>query len=115
MIAKEQILDSIQFVVNNSKYVRIKEENIEKVINLLKESKQGPLLISNYLDLKKYSENQILIYMILCESLNFCYWDSEIEWKIEYKGEWYSGTFGLFYSISKRNTKLTFLKAKQRF
>lgn len=101
MIAKEQILDSIQFVVNNSKYVRIKEENIEKVINLLKESKQGPLLISNYLDLKKYSENQILIYMILCESLNFCYWDSEIEWKIEYKGEWYSGTFGLFYSISK--------------
>lgn len=60
-----------------------------------------PWLNSDYLDLEKYSENQILIYMILCESLNFCYWDSDIKWKIEYKGEWYSGSFGLFYAISK--------------
>lgn len=101
MITKEQILNSIQFVVNNSSHVRIKEGNIENVINLLNESKKEPWLNSDYLDLEKYSENQILIYMILCESLNFCYWDSDIKWKIEYKGEWYSGSFGLFYAISK--------------
>jgi len=39
--------------------------------------------------------------LILCESLNFCYWDSDIKWKIEYKGKWYFGSFGLFYAISK--------------
>ena len=101
MITKEQILNSIQFVVNNSSHVTIKEENIENVVNLLKESKKEPWLNSDYLDLEKYSQDQILIYMILCESLNFCYWDSDIKWKIEYKGEWYSGSFGLFYAISK--------------
>ena len=35
MITKEEILNSIQFVVNNSKYVKIKEENIENAINLV--------------------------------------------------------------------------------
>ena len=101
MITKEQILNSIQFVVNNSSHVTIKEENIKNVVNLLKESKKEPWLNSDYLDLEKYSQDQILICMILCESLNFCYWDSDIKWKIEYKGEWYSGSFGLYYAISK--------------
>lgn len=101
MISKEQILNSIQFVVNNSSYVKIKEKNIENVINLLKESKKEPWLNSDYLDLEKYTEDQIITYMLLCESLNFCYWDSDIKWKIEFKGEWYSGSFGLFYAVSK--------------
>lgn len=101
MITKEQILNSIQFVVNNSKYVKIKEENIENAINLITNNEKKSWLNSDLLDLNKYSQNQIIMYLILCESLNFCYWDSDIKWKIEYKGEWYSGSFGLFYGISK--------------
>lgn len=101
MITKEKMLNSIQFVVDNSSYVRINEKNIENVISLLKESKKESWLDSNYLDLEKYSQDQILMYMILCESLNFCYWDSNVKWKMEYRGEWYSGSFGLFYAISK--------------
>lgn len=101
MITKEEILNSIQFVVNNSKYVKIKEENIENAINLVTNNEKKSWLNSDLLDLNKYSQNQIIMYLILCESLNFCYWDSDIKWKIEYKGEWYSGSFGLFYGISK--------------
>jgi hypothetical protein len=101
MITKEEILNSIQFVVNNSKYVKIKEENIENAINLITNNEKKSWLNSDLLDLNKYSQNQIIMYLILCESLNFCYWDSDIKWKIEYKGEWYSGSFGLFYGISK--------------
>lgn len=101
MITKEQILNSIQFVVNNSKYVKIKEENIENAINLITNNEKKSWLNSDLLDLNKYSQNQIIMYLILCESLNFCYWNSDIKWKIEYKGEWYSGSFGLFYGISK--------------
>lgn len=101
MITKEEILNSIQFVVNNSKYVKIKEENIENAINLVTNNKKKSWLNSDLLDLNKYSQNQIIMYLILCESLNFCYWDSDIKWKIEYKGEWYSGSLGLFYGISK--------------
>ena len=101
MIAKEELLNSIQFVVNNSKYVKIKEENIENAINLVTNNEKKSWLNSDLLDLNKYSQNQIIMYLILCESLNFCYWDSDIKWKIEYKGEWYSGSLGLFYGISK--------------
>ena len=101
MITKEEILNSIQFVVNNSKYVKIKEENIENAINLVTNNEKKSWLNSDLLDLNKYSHNQIIMYLILCESLNFCYWDSDIKWKIEYKGEWYSGSLGLFYGISK--------------
>lgn len=101
MITKEEILNSIQFVVNNSKYVKIKEDNIENAINLVTNNEKKSWLNSDLLDLNKYSQNQIIMYLILCESLNFCYWDSDIKWKIEYKGEWYSGSLGLFYGISK--------------
>lgn len=101
MITKEQILDSIKYVVENSKYVKINQENINNALNLLKENKKTPWLNSDYLDLDNFSQEQILMYIILCESLNFCYWGTDIKWKIEYKGEWYSGSYGLFYAISK--------------
>ena len=101
MITREKILDSIKYVVDNSNYVVINRNNIDNVISLLKESKREPWLNSDYLDLENFSQEQILFYLILCESLNFCYWDFDIKWKIEYKDEWYSGSFGLFYAISK--------------
>lgn len=101
MITREKVFESIKYVVDNSKYVSINEKNIDNVIPLLKENKKEPWLNSDYLDIEKFSQKQILIYLILCESLNFCYWDSDVKWKIEYKGELYSGSFGLFYAISK--------------
>lgn len=101
MLTRDKIFESIQYVVNNSKYVSINEKNIGNVIPLLKENKKEAWLNSDYLDIESFSQEQILMYLILCESLNFCYWDSDIKWKIEYKGEWYSGSFGLFYAILK--------------
>ena len=100
-LTNEEILNSIKHVVDNSKYVSINENNIDIVIPILKEKKKEPWLNSDYLDIENFLQEQILMYLILCESLNFCYWDSDIKWKIEYKDEWYSGSFGLFYAISK--------------
>lgn len=101
MLTRDKIFESIKYVVDNSKYVRINDKNIENVIPLLKRGKKESWLNSDYLDIENFSQEQVLMYLILCESLNFCYWDSDIKWKIEYKGEWYSGSFGLFYAISK--------------
>ena len=101
MLTRDKIFESIKYVVDNSKYVKINDKNIEKVIPFLKGSKKESWLNSDYLDIENFSQEQILMYLILCESLNFCYWDSDIKWKIEYKSEWYSGSFWLFYAISK--------------
>lgn len=100
-LTQEKIIESIKYVVDNSKYVSINENNIDSVIPLLKDNRKDSWLNSDYLDIDKFSQEQILMYLILCESLNFCYWDSEVKWKVEYKGKWYSGSFGLFYAISK--------------
>ena len=103
MITKDQILSSIKYVVDNSKYVHINEDNINKAINLLNtsENKKQSWLDSNNLDIKTLTQKEIIIYFILCESLNFSFWNSDIKWKIEFKKEWYSGSFGLFYAIEK--------------
>ena len=84
MITREKILDSIKYVVDNSNYVVINRNNIDNAISLLKESKKEQWLNSDYLGLENFSQEQVLFYLILCESLNFCYWDSDIKWKIEY-------------------------------
>ncbi len=52
MITKEETLNSIQFVVNNSKYVKIKEENIENAINLVTNNEKKSWLNSDLLDFK---------------------------------------------------------------
>jgi len=101
MLERSEMLSKIKYVVDNSKSVNINRHAIKNVISLLSESKKEPWLNSDYLDLDKYTTREIMIYLILCESLNFCYWGSSPKWKIEYKGNWYSGSFGLFYSISK--------------
>lgn len=101
MITNEKIINSIKYVVDNSKYVSINIKNIDSVISLLYENKKESWLDSSNLKIKKFSQKQILIYLILCESLNFCYWDSNIKWKIKYNDEWYSGSIGLFYAIYK--------------
>ena len=101
MITNEKIINSIKYVVDNSKYVSINIKNIDSVISLLYENKKESWLDSRNLKIKKFSQKQILIYLIICESLNFCYWDSNIKWKIKYNDEWYSGSIGLFYAIYK--------------
>lgn len=101
MITREKILDSIKFVVDNSEYVKINIDNLENAINLLDGNKNSSWLDNEELDIKSFSDRKKILYLILCESLNFCYWDTDVKWKIEYNGEWYSGSFGLFYAILK--------------
>lgn len=45
MITHEKILDSIKYVVDNSKYVNINQENMDNVIPILKENKNEPSLL----------------------------------------------------------------------
>ena len=78
---REAILDSIKFVVENSDYVRINRDNIDKAVELLRGKKGETWLNSNTLGIDGFSEEQKLRYFILCESLNFCYWDSTPEWE----------------------------------
>lgn len=101
MITREKIVDSIDYVVNQSNYVSINKENISSVLPLLSGIRKTSWLNSDVLDLSKLDEEQVILYFLLCESFNFCFWDSDIKWKIEYHGEWYSGSYGVFYAVAR--------------
>lgn len=98
MISKEVIFNSIKYVVDNSKHVSIDRSKISDVIKLIHPKEHSSWIDDNEM---KYTDEQKIIYLVLCESLNFCYWDSDVKWKIEYNGNWYSGSYGLCYAISK--------------
>ena len=42
----------------------------------------------------------MLIFLLLCESINFCYW-LEPNWKIEYENNIYKGSIAMFLSMKK--------------
>ena len=109
MITRKVIVDSIYYVVNHSNYVFINKANISSVLPLLTGTRKTSWLNSDILDLSKLNEEQIILYFLLCESFNFCFWDSDIKWKIEFHGEWHSGSYGVFYAVAKaiENGKLS--------
>ena len=99
-VTKKKIIDSIKYVVDNSEYVSINYENIKNSLPLLNGSNKEAWL-HDFIDVNKYNDKEKIIFLILCESMNFCFWDSPIKWKVEYNDKYYSGSFGVFYALSK--------------
>lgn len=99
MITREKIMSSIKYVVDNAKDVKINIDNIDKAIDLLIQKQKDDWLKNDFLVLENFTQEQTIMYLIICESLNFCFWDSDIKWQIEYNGRWLSGSYGLFYAI----------------
>ena len=99
-VTRKKIIDSIKYVVDNSEYVSINYDNIKNSLPLLNGDNKKAWL-HDFIDIDKYTDKEKIIFLILCESMNFCFWDSPIKWKIEYKNNYYSGSFGVFYALSK--------------
>lgn len=91
-------LKNINFVVDHSKYVKINRKVIKKLADSFEMSKVEHL----FMDLsKKYSEKEMLKFLLLCESINFCYW-MEPNWQIEYDNNIYKGSIAMFLSMKKQ-------------
>lgn len=101
MITRDKILNSIQYVVRHSRYVKLHSEKISAVFPFLVSSDKEGWFDSSILANKEFNEEELAFYFLLCESLNFCFWDSDVKWKIEFHNHWYSGSYGLFFAILK--------------
>ncbi len=86
MLTQEEILKSIKYVVDNANFVHIKKENIFETISNLKDFAKY-WLSPDKLGINKLNEQDKIKYLIIGESLNFCFWDTPIKWKIEYNEE----------------------------
>ncbi len=85
------VKESTRFVVKNAKSVKINKENIAKLAEVWHEKFAWPAGFH----LETADKNKLLDYLIVLDSLNFCFWSKKNRWKIKYKGKEYNGYYAL--------------------
>ncbi len=100
MLTHEDIINSIKRVCDKSTHVHINKDKIKEA-HVYFQGFQKEWLPNDKLGINNFKVEDKIKYLIICESLNFCFWDTPIKWKIEYQNVWYSGSYALFFSITK--------------
>jgi len=100
---KNPVRTTTAFVVERAKNVFIDNDKIKEAV--LEQNWSGikndfSVLPLN-MDLKGLNEEQSLDYLIVLDSLNFCFWNKNRKWFIKYKGKRYSGYYGLAVALKK--------------
>ncbi|MDR0772363.1 MAG: hypothetical protein LBF15_05010 [Candidatus Peribacteria bacterium] len=76
-------LETIKFVVDNSKYVTINSSKINDIIPIIKDFKSKNI-IDEYIEISHFSLENKALFLLIYESLDFCFWSKDKKWKIEY-------------------------------
>ncbi len=95
-----QVLETTKFVVQNSRYVKIKKEAIKDFCEKFSESHINHWLNEAPFDFNKLNERDKLTFLLIFNAISFSYW-GEPKWTIEYKGEKFDGAWGMIASIGK--------------
>ena len=97
---REQILESLEPVIEKPKQVRINEQNIE---SLAKELKSEEVPAWNNDDQFKGTVDQTLHYYFFLNSINFCFWNLKGRgcWEFCKEDRWVSGYFACSYAVKK--------------
>lgn len=93
-------LETIKFVVDNSKYVTINSSKINDIIPIIKDFKSKNI-IDEYIEISHFSLENKALFLLIYESLDFCFWSKDKKWKIEYNWKLYSGAYWLYYTLIK--------------
>jgi len=94
------VLKSIRPVIEKSKFVRINKGNLLKFCSDF-ELKEVPFWLDCApFPLQRLSDKEWLNFIFVSSSLDFCFW-GEPKWKIEYKGNFYDGAWGLLAALNK--------------
>jgi hypothetical protein len=97
------VLESTKNIVNNSKHVKVNKDNLITFAETLKNKKFKHWLDEIPFDLSKLNSYQKLHFLLVLNSISFCYWaeHNEKKWIIEYKGNKYDGAKGMIACIGR--------------
>lgn len=91
-------IEILEYINTNSDYVTINKNKIEKFIKKIENKKYNYWLnTTNF----SFSEYDAIIFVILCESINFCFWKNK-NWNVTFHGNQYNGSEAIFYSLLKK-------------
>ena len=96
---KDLVRETTYYVVKKAKEVKI---NFQKIKELAKKLKN--LTFSSWpkkFHLQTNDVEKMLTYLIVLDSLNFCFWSKKEKWHIFYDGKKYDGYFALSLSFKK--------------
>ncbi|OGI98615.1 hypothetical protein A3H53_01200 [Candidatus Nomurabacteria bacterium RIFCSPLOWO2_02_FULL_40_10] len=97
------VLYSTKRVVDRAKNVTINGEKLKKVAEEWAKMQVSPPAWPEDFHLRTKDVRQLLDYIIVLDSLNFCFWseNDEDKWHIDYDGEKYSGYFALSLALKR--------------
>lgn len=94
------ILDTNYYVYNNSKHVKINQENIKLLINNNQLNKPNHWLASNPFGLLDLNIKDIVNFLIIFGSIDCSFWGNP-KWTINDDGKDIDGAFALLYALLK--------------
>lgn len=89
------------FVVKNAKDVKINASKIKDVVDILLNEGLNSSLWDGDVYLQSENKREILDFLIILDSLNFCFWSKKERWQIERNGKKYDGYYALFNALDK--------------
>ena len=96
----DTVLSTTKFVVDNSRQVKIKKEEIKDFCENFSESHINYWLNEAPLDFRKLNGKERFGLILVFNALSFSYWGKP-KWAVEYKGENFDGSFGMIAAIAR--------------
>ena len=96
----DKIRSSCQYVVDNSKYVKINYGKLDKFINNIDCNNLKNWLMHNPYDLLELDVETIINFLLIYESIDFSFWGSP-KWSIETDSDKLDGSIALLYALLK--------------
>jgi len=94
------VLSTAIRVVKNARDVKINRNKTEELAKKWAKKIAIPKIPEN-LPLETKNQKMILDYLIMLDSINFCFWSKKDKWYIPYKGKEYDGYFALSLSLKR--------------
>ena len=94
----EQILKSVEYVVNNAKYVHINEERLKEFSYEIETKKNNHWLNSSPYGLMELPVDQIVNFLLIYECIDFSFW-GDPKWTIETQEGKEDGSIALLYIL----------------
>jgi|SRR5579872_2013464 len=96
----EKNLPALKFVSENSDFVRINPDKLEEFCEKFKLVEAGHWRDMAPFDFLTLTEDQILEFILIIDSLAFCYW-GEPKWTVDYNGQKYDGFYGTVFALRR--------------
>ncbi len=97
-----EVIETAKNVAEKSRHVRINQEALRKFTQE-PAGRSTPIPTWDAEHHFKGNEEETISYLLLVDTINFCFWPphGEKKWEISYRGKNYSGYYGLAVSLKK--------------